>query len=323
MSQAVPVTGVIQHYAWGDTSFLPHLLGDEPDGRPWAEWWLGTHPNGPARLPDGRPLADVTGPLPYLLKVLSASEPLSMQCHPDAERARAGHAEGIYPDPNAKPELLLALTPFRALCGIRPLETTVELLRSAGATELAASLVGNGVGPVLEGLYRGRIDGRPAVAAAVASGGDQLQYVVDLDRRYPGDPSVAVALLLNHVTLQPGQALHLAAGNLHAYLRGAGIELMGASDNVVRGGLTVKAVDVDELLRIVDPAPLDHPVMEVTDGRYPLPEAAVALVRLDPGEVHRSTGHELAIALDGHARYLPPGATWSPDSAGYVVVHTA
>ena len=322
MSQAVPVTGAIQHYAWGDSSFLPHLLGEEPDGRPWAEWWLGTHPNGPARLADGRPLGEATGPLPYLLKVLSASEPLSMQCHPDAERARAGHAEGVYPDPNAKPELLVALTPFRALCGIRPPATTIELLRSVGAVDLAESLVGNGVGLVLEGLYRGRIDGRPAVAAAVSSGCDELQYVVDLDQRYPADPSVAVALLLNHVTLQPGQALHLAAGNLHAYLRGAGIELMGASDNVVRGGLTPKAVDVDELLRIVDPRPLDEPIMSVTDGRYPLPEAGVTLVRVDAGEVHRSTGQELAVELDGRAWYLAPGATWSPENAGYVVVHT-
>ena len=86
-----PITGVVQHYAWGDHDFIPRLLGVEPDGRPWAELWLGTHPNGPATLADGRPLADVTGPLPYLLKVLAAAEPLSLQAHPDrgAGRSRA------------------------------------------------------------------------------------------------------------------------------------------------------------------------------------------------------------------------------------------
>src|SRR6188474_2955160 len=99
------VEGVVQHYAWGDPGYIPTLLGVEPDGRPWAELWLGTHPNGPATLADGRPLADVTGPLPYLLKVLAAATPLSLQAHPTRAQAEVGFAAGRYPDAEPKPEL--------------------------------------------------------------------------------------------------------------------------------------------------------------------------------------------------------------------------
>ncbi|HUV18496.1 MAG TPA: hypothetical protein VMW33_08460, partial [Ilumatobacteraceae bacterium] len=134
-------------------------------------------------------------------------------------------------------------------------------------------------------------------------------------------PSVVVTLLLNRVTLQPGEALHLTAGNLHAYLSGAGIELMGASDNVVRGGLTEKHVDVDELLRILDTTPLAEPVMKTAarSGRYPLPEAGCTLVRVEPGRTHISTSHELAVDLAGRTLYLPPGATLAPAAPTFVV----
>ena len=110
-------------------------LGVEPDGRPWAELWLGTHVNGPATLAGGRPLADVTGPLPFLLKVLAAAEPLSLQTHPDRGRAESGFVAGRYPDPEAKPELLCAVTPFEAFCGVRPVDGTLDLLAELGADD--------------------------------------------------------------------------------------------------------------------------------------------------------------------------------------------
>ena len=81
------IRGTVQHYAWGDPEFIPHFLGAAPDGRPWAELWLGTHQNGPSRLVGGPALADLTGPLPFLLKVLAAAEPLSLQAHPSADQA--------------------------------------------------------------------------------------------------------------------------------------------------------------------------------------------------------------------------------------------
>lgn len=313
------VEGVVQHYAWGDPAFIPGLLGLEPDGRPWAELWLGTHPNGPAGLDDGTPLADIAGPLPYLLKVLACSEPLSLQTHPDADRARRGFAAGIYPDAHPKPELLCALTPFEALCGVRPVGTTLSLLNELGLDELSRVLAADGPGAVLAGLYRHDLATDPVIAACADSLRSEAAWVRELARRYPGDPSVAATLLLNHVVLEPGEAIRLDAGNLHAYLNGAGIELMGPSDNVVRGGLTSKPVDVDLLLETVDPTPLANPVLELST-RYDLPNADVALVRLDTGQRHTATGHELSIDLLGNTWYSAPGDEWTADDVTFVVV---
>lgn len=313
------VSGHVQHYAWGDREFIPSLLGVPATDEPWAELWLGTHPNGPCVFDDGTALIDVTGPLPYLVKVLSAAQPLSLQAHPTTEQAVDGHARGVFPDPNAKPELLCALTPFEALCGVRPIESTLSLLRELGADDLADVVSADGPGGAMTGLYRGAIDPSPAIDACRSSDRPEAEWVRRLDERYPGEASVAVTLLLNHVHLQPGEAIHLTAGNLHAYLHGSGIELMGASDNVVRGGLTVKHVDVDLLLEVVDPTPLDEPIMDARNGRYPLPEAGVVLVRLEPGDEHTATGHELAIALDGTTLYLSPGTPIFADSPTFVV----
>ena len=129
----IPVEGVVQHYAWGDPTFIPELLGVTADGRPWAELWLGTHPNGPTTTADGQALGELTGELPYLLKVLAAAEPLSLQVHPTASQAVDGFARGVYPDDRAKPELLCALTRFDALCGVRSVDATLTLLDAIGA----------------------------------------------------------------------------------------------------------------------------------------------------------------------------------------------
>jgi mannose-6-phosphate isomerase len=270
-------------------------------------------------LDDGMPLSELTGTLPYLLKVLSAAEPLSLQVHPTREQAIAGFDRGVFGDPHAKPELLVALTEFEALCGVRPADATVELLRTIGADELADAVAADGPGATIRGLYEGRVDAAPAIEACAEAPGAEAAWARRLAVQYPGDPSVAVTLLLNHVTLQPGEALHLTAGNLHGYLRGSGIELMQASDNVVRGGLTVKDVDIDLLLDTLVPTPLADPIMQVEDGRYPLPEAGVVLVRLEPGDSHTAVGHELAIALDGTTLYLSPGTPIYADSRTYVV----
>jgi mannose-6-phosphate isomerase len=314
------VEGVVQHYAWGDQSFIPEFLGVASRGQPWAELWLGTHPNGPAVLDDGTPLEDLCGPLPYLLKVLAAAEPLSLQAHPTAEQAIAGYELGVFPDPFPKPELLVAVTPFEALCGFRPYGSTIDWLRSLGVDDLADVVQERGA-DTLAALYRGELDLTSTIDHRLADSDDpQARWIHRLGETYGhSDPSVVASLLLNHVRLDPGQALHLTAGNLHAYLGGVGIELMGASDNVVRGGLTVKDVDVDLLLDIVDPSPLRQPVMRGTDGRYPLPEAGVALVRLEPGDSHRASGHELAVALDGTTVYLSPGTPIMAEAVTFVV----
>lgn len=321
MTTPRPVIGTIQQYAWGDTEFIPTLLGMDPTDDPCAELWLGTHPNGPTMFADGTPLTSVTGELPYLLKVLSAAVPLSLQAHPNAAQALDGFARGVYADASDKPELLVALTRFEAFCGVRPVPATLDLLRELGVDALAEVVATNGPGPAMTGLYRGDIDPRPAIEACRFNDRPEATWVRQLHELYPGDASVAVTLLLNYVELAPGEALHLTAGNLHGYLRGSGIELMKASDNVVRGGLTTKPVDIDELLRVIDPTPLDQPVMVGTEHsrRYELPEAAVALVVVEAGDNYVARGHELAVGLDGATFYFAPEVTFTATATTYVV----
>ena len=309
------ITGVVQHYDWGDLAAIPDLLGVENDGQPWAELWFGTHPGGPSRSDDGA-LADLSGELPYLLKVLAASEPLSIQTHPTTDQAVAGFAreeaagiardasQRIYRDTSAKPELLCALTPFEAVCGFKPFDTTVAWLAGEGWDELAERL---SAGPeafvrwaLTEGPHR-LPDGAPGWAQRIAS-------------RHPGDGGVLVALLLNHVILQPGEAIYLDAGNLHAYLLGTGVEVMASSDNVVRGALTNKHVDVDELLAVVDFTPLVDPVVrpsEATPGHwcYSTPGTPFRLWRLelDAPIIHTAAGRELLLCTAGDAGHLHRG----------------
>lgn len=312
------ISGVVQHYDWGDTEVIPRLLGIEPDGRPWAEYWIGTHPRGAAVLDDGRPLSDLVGELPYLLKVLAAAQPLSLQTHPNPDQAAAGFAAGIFGDPHPKPELLCAITPVEALCGIRPASATAALFAELGLTELSDRIRIHGPGSLLHDIYRGRVDTASMVAACATSDRREAHWVRHLESMYPGEPSVAATLILNLVHLEPGEALRLDAGNLHAYLHGAGIELMGASDNVVRGGLTTKPVDVDLLLDTVDTTPLDEPIMMQSD-RYELPAAGVALMRLDAGMHHRATINEVGISDQGDAFWLAPDDEFTAATTTWVV----
>lgn len=295
------VRGVVQHYPWGDPTAIPRMLGADPDGRPWAELWFGTHIGGASKvftvgdhLVDGnrshpddtngmsRPLAAVSGELPYLLKILSAARPLSLQTHPDEVRAREGYAREnhakiplgnslrVYRDPFAKPELLCALGRFEALCGFRREIDTVELLNSIGdgASELARIVADEGLQYTLHHLFRGSPDSDGLLDAVISACRSvditEAKLVADLADRYPGDPAVVVTILLNHVVLNPGQALYLGPGNLHAYLRGTGVEVMGSSDNVVRCGLTNKHVDVDEMLATIVTSPIANPVLSPT-----------------------------------------------------------
>ncbi len=322
------VHGVAQHYAWGDLDAIPALLGVPADGRPWAEWWVGTHPAGPATLDDGTPLRDAVGDLPYLLKLLAAGSPLSLQTHPDATRARDGFAREnaagvatsdprrIYRDPFAKPEILCALTSFDALCGFRPVADTAALFGALGLDGLAAHLLDHGLEATVGGLYRRTIDSAPVVLACAGHPSPQAALVTQLEAMYPGDPSVAVTLFLHRVLLQPGEAIYLTPGNLHAYVRGLGVEVMGASDNVVRGGLTPKHVDVDELLRVLHFEPLLEPVVcprQVADGEwaYDTPAAPFAVTRIDVADAttHTATTRELVLCSSGSAGLLAAGDT--------------
>jgi mannose-6-phosphate isomerase len=322
------IAGVAQHYDWGDQEAIPNILGVPADGRPWAEWWLGTHPSAPSLLEDGSPLSSVSGELPYLLKLLAAAQPLSLQTHPDGSTAVGGfrreQAAGIaidspariYRDPFAKPELLCALTPFDTLCGFRPVTETEKLLEAIGAFDLRDSLFDHGLHATVAALYRGSLSPASTVAACAQHSGPQAQLVNELAARYPDDASVVVTLLLNRVLLQPGEAVFLGPGNLHAYLCGTGVEIMGASDNVVRGGLTVKHIDVEELLAVLRFEELDDPVVravEAEPGRwcYPTPGQPFELWRLEISErmTHTSLGDELLLCTAGSTGSLQRGQT--------------
>jgi mannose-6-phosphate isomerase len=294
------LSGLIRQYAWGSHEAIARLQGrPAPTAEPEAELWLGAHPDSPSTLErDGRPvsLVDVVarapervlgaravaefGPrLPFLLKVLAAEQPLSMQAHPDAARAReAYHAERAagdgpysYTDPYHKPEMLVACTEFDALCGFRDPAVSAEALARLKVPALepvVAALAdedrGRALRTAVETLLRWPERERAElIAAAVAGAGNdpELDLVALTARRFPTDPAVLVAMLLNRVVLRPGQAIWMPAGNLHAYLSGVGIEAMASSDNVLRGGFTPKPVNVTELLRALRFEVLDDPLL--------------------------------------------------------------
>ncbi|MCO4238493.1 mannose-6-phosphate isomerase, class I [Pseudarthrobacter raffinosi] len=237
--------------------------------------------------------------LPFLTKILAAALPLSLQVHPSIDQAKAGfareNAEGIAPDAthrnyrddNHKPEMIFALTPFEALCGFRsPAATRKILLHLAACFDLVETGIppllvellevldnpdeGAGLRTAFERLIKGGEDvshTTAMVAAALISGAPlapyqaELSTVISLNEKYPGDPGVLISLLLNRISLAPGEAVYLPAGNVHAYLHGLGVEVMASSDNVLRGGLTPKYIDVPELLRTIEFQPVAVPML--------------------------------------------------------------
>lgn len=288
MNTLTLITNVPRDYAWGTPGGISRLFGHAPTEAREAELWLGSHPGSPSRAvaPDSdwrdlREWESVSGEhLPFLLKVLSAAAPLSLQAHPTPEQARSGYAReeelGLapgdaarsYKDPYAKPEIIVAVEDgFEALCGFRePSETMVVLAELAelgcgtGLAKLRSRLTGQ---DPLRSATGWLLSGDPVVSRLTAElarvAGEhpgRFELLARIEEEHPGDPGMVVALLMNHVILQKGEALWLPAGNIHAYLRGTGIELMGPSDNVVRGGLTRKHIDVAELQRVVDFKPI-------------------------------------------------------------------
>ncbi len=312
--------------------------------------------------------------LPFLLKVLAIERPLSLQVHPDDEQAARGHAaeqargvprdapERRYPDPVAKPELLHALTTVDALCGFRSVEATLEVLarldvpamaetrrrlNEGGATALTA-VVGallrtpDAERAALVGAIAqawARVEARDADAGQAGGGmtfRDLAGWIGQLARLHPEDPGVAVALLLEPRRLAPGDALALRPRVPHAYLRGTGVEIMARSDNVLRGGLTDKHVDVDELLTVLDPAAaVDHRPVERGVGALRVWETATPAFELAHAElagdevelpeggvqVLLATDGEVTVTADGEARTLRRGeAAIVPASTGRVTL---
>ncbi|MGW9453514.1 mannose-6-phosphate isomerase, class I [Streptomyces sp. NPDC055632] len=294
------LVNTVRPYAWGSTTAIPELLGTAPTGEPQAEMWMGAHPGAPSRTGRGplnelidadpvRELGERTverfGPrLPFLFKVLAAGAPLSLQVHPDLDRARSGfaaeEAAGIpvdaphrtYKDAHHKPELICALTPFEGFCGFRTPVDAADLIAALGVDSLKPYvdlLHAHPEEAALREVLTALLTADPeemahtvaeATAAADRLGGAHAPYA-RLAHHYPSDPGVVAAMLLHHVRLQPGEALYLGAGVPHAYLDGLGVEIMANSDNVLRCGLTPKHVDVPELLKVVRFDPADPAVL--------------------------------------------------------------
>ncbi|WP_046316252.1 mannose-6-phosphate isomerase, class I [Mycobacterium sp. UM_Kg1] len=359
--------GAIRTYAWGSRTAIAEFTGRPvPAAHPEAELWLGAHPGDPACLetdtgevsllsvltrdPEGQlgPLAQARfgDRLPFLVKVLAADEPLSLQAHPSAKQAIEGYEReerlGVpvsspirnYRDTSHKPELLVALQPFEALAGFRPVARTIELLRALAVSDLDPfiDLLGGPPGsapaavqsdadglralfttwitapqPDLDVLVPAVLEG--AIHYLSSDAGEfaaEAKTVLELGERYPGDAGVLASLLLNRVSLAPGEAIFVSAGNLHTYLHGVGLEVMANSDNVLRGGLTPKHVDVPELLRVLDFTPTTEEALRpatYTDGlevvyQTPAEEFAVSRLTLDGPHL----GHE----VDAPARHDGP-----------------
>ncbi len=295
----------IQDYAWGDSRAIPEFLGIPwPEGRPAAELWMGSHPVAPSKIridahssapldewlaaqpeaegKSGRRERSQT--LPFLFKLLAAGKPLSIQAHPDMETARKGFEreekagisrkapERSYRDGNHKPELLMALSPFKAMMGFQsPARVGFlfsRLCASAGVSLVPASVLSaleagesSALQPFLHSVLRApaRIVQRALETACSALWCESVNLapaaareIPRLAEGFPGDAGALAPLFLNVVELVPGEALFIPARVLHAYLEGFGVELMASSDNVLRGGLTSKKVDVDELLAVLD-----------------------------------------------------------------------
>ncbi|KAE8361935.1 mannose-6-phosphate isomerase [Aspergillus caelatus] len=275
------------------------------ENKPYAEFWMGAHPSLPSYdLSTGQPLQEVLRDnphllstqvsqrfrttLPFLFKVLSIREPLCIQAHPDRNLAYDLHARDplTYPDSNHKPEMIVALTPFEALCGFRPLEEIVHflscvpplrnLISDATAMEVqsACGSAGNGYDPktaeialkrawselltahpsqvrsCAEDLIRFATS-RPSHESLAVEHGNVLDLILQLSQHYPHDVGLFAVLFMNHVCLSPGEALFVRSNELHAYLSGDGIECMASSANVVRAGFSRKHKDVDMLISML------------------------------------------------------------------------
>ncbi|EOC0475459.1 mannose-6-phosphate isomerase [Cronobacter turicensis] len=281
----------VQNYAWGSKTALTELYGvANPEGLPMAELWMGAHPKSSSKIQDdqgqtralrevidadktallGAPVAERFGELPFLFKVLCADQPLSIQVHPNKQASEEGfareNAAGIpldaaernYKDPNHKPELVFALTPFLAMNAFREFSEIVSLLQPvAGAHTAIAHFLAEPNADRLRDLFAGLLNMQgeeksralAVLKATVASQqGEPWDTIRFIAQFYPDDSGLFSPLLLNVVKLNPGEAMFLFAETPHAYLHGVALEVMANSDNVLRAGLTPKYIDIPELV---------------------------------------------------------------------------
>ncbi|ELY6088121.1 mannose-6-phosphate isomerase [Cronobacter sakazakii] len=336
----------VQNYAWGSKTALTELYGvANPEGLPMAELWMGAHPKSSSKIQDaqgqtralrevidadktallGAPVAERFGELPFLFKVLCADQPLSIQVHPNKKASEDGfareNAAGIpldaaernYKDPNHKPELVFALTPFLAMNAFREFSEIVSLLQPvAGAHTAIAHFLAEPNADRLRELFAGLLNMQgeeksralAVLKATVASQqGEPWDTIRFIAQFYPDDSGLFSPLLLNVVKLNPGEAMFLFAETPHAYLQGVALEVMANSDNVLRAGLTPKYIDIPELVAnvkfVAKPAGelLTQPVKQENALEFPIPVEDFAFSLHDLNSQPQSLAQESAAIL--------------------------
>lgn len=371
----------IQHYAWGSKTALTDLYGiQNPNNLPMAELWMGAHPkssscvttadgtihtlrdvindNQPATL--GRAVATRFGELPFLFKVLCADQPLSIQVHPNKKASEAGfareNAAGIpldaaernYKDPNHKPELVFALTPFLAMNAFREFSDIVLLLQPIvdahpSIGHFLTQPDADSLRTLFAALLNMQGDEKQRALAVMKTAldhqqGEPWQTIRTIAEHYPDDSGLFSPLLLNVVKLAPGEAMFLFAETPHAYLEGVALEVMANSDNVLRAGLTPKFIDIQELVANVKFLPraastlLTQPVKRGAELDFPIPvddfafslhtlSNIAALPEQKSAAIIFCIEGEAVLASDGNRLTLKPGeSAFIPASDGAVAI---
>jgi mannose-6-phosphate isomerase len=351
------LTNKIQPYAWGErgkTAYIAQLLKLEgvQDDVPLAEMWMGTHPLGPSTLEyEGRemPLSELVArypaellgqrvaasfanQFPFLLKVLSANEPLSIQVHPSKDEAQVLHRKdpAHYPDANHKPEIAIALESLRALAGLRDGRQVEQLLKDNPQLRDFVEFKAFSSRPkrdyaklaFLSMLRKAvarpdeltRVIDRLAVKLTKKNRpGYREKLFLEMNEKYPGDVGLLSIFFLKLFTLKKGQAMYIPAGVPHAYLKGNIVECMASSDNVIRAGLTPKFKDIPALLDVVTDQPVVRYLPESADYVYAAPasEFRVSKFALKPGRKlsEKNDGIRLLLVLRGQVRLAWQGGT--------------
>ncbi len=362
MNKITYLINSVQEYVWGSPDVIPDILGEEPDGHPKAELWMGAHPKAPSMVfSDGKyiPLSKLIEEdngivgghaekrfgkkLPFLFKVIAADTPLSIQAHPSLSQAKEGFAEEDrrvipidspernYPDANHKPEIICALTPFWALVGFRDIQEFVSQMMEIKVTSLEKEIDElaynqNRIG--LRKFFKLILEFSPArkkeiideivkISEARKDTSPIFDWVLKLNDYYPGDIGVIAPLLLNLVLLNPGEAIFLGPGEFHAYLKGVGMELMANSDNLLRGGLTSKYVNLPELLKVLSfnygpPKIMSPKAINNVEQAYGkcADEFSLSVIKLDGAEDYASSpdrGVEIMICIEGETTIIQKG----------------
>ncbi|WP_428794053.1 mannose-6-phosphate isomerase, class I [Vibrio nomapromontoriensis] len=350
-SDFYPMENVINTYSWGSYTSIEEIFGiKNQDNQPQAELWMGAHPNGCSKVKteDGTvflsdfisddatnilsPETEQTyGELPFLFKVLAAEHPLSIQVHPNKRDAEIGFkkeekadipltaAYRNYKDSNHKPELIYALTPFKAMNGFRRLDeisSLLSLIDSVVVNGLLKKCSGGTESAFLKSVFTGllSLEGKDRVAAITSltkyakahSTLSPFDLITKLVAQYPSDIGIFSPLLLNVITLEPGEAMYLDARTPHAYIGGTGLEIMASSDNVLRAGLTSKYIDIEELVKCTDFVSKNlntlilQPTFKHGEMVYPVPVLDFKfsiLLTSENREIHVASA-EILLALD-------------------------